>query len=416
MPVMPAKAVTPAKRTSVSNAHSHETMEAARSLMISNKSSLVIDSAMPYKILAASESWLEMFGFDSESNVLRRSLNLLQGPGTNSVMLNAFLSSCTLKVQQHGHFQLYTSNGAPVMVTVSARRCVAHQGEALVLEFGESAAKLPLEIEMECNERPLVLVEATVPFRMSQLNEPFVKLTGLSKPQMTGRALCMVQGPNTNSQELADMIKEAAKGTEQEGKTDLYNSVGAQISSTVRLLPVAAADGSISHVLLQVVREETETLPHLLEEYTACRLRHNRAVGLELREETTHTGHCRLSTSRCQVARGCDPRRGNRCPARALYNRQTGMEIQESFRRRSIASDTSYATSMSSEETVEEQAKLDVSEQTSFFMYLVVLVSWIMSMISLCDRKHSGGARRRQNKDCAMTRQLNAWIYLDEEM
>jgi len=417
MPILPTKQSAPVMKA-VSKAQSIEVMTEARNFLANNKSSLVIDGAKPYKIMAASDLWLQMFGFSDESYILRRSLNLLQGPNTNSVMLNAFLSSCNLKTEQNGHFKLYLSNGQAVMIHVSARRYLIEEVEVVVLEFEYSNAILPHEAELERGGLPMALVEVAAPFRIIQTNQEFLELSGYNKMQVSGRALCMLQGPGSNSQELARMFKETAKGTEQEGKTNVYNCSGSQISCNIRLSPVAAADGKISHVLLQLVQEVIEALPQVLsEDHISQRLQHNKAMGFELMQEARRGGAQRLNACKCHVAVVCDRMRGNRCPARALYNIQTGKQIQESIaRRRSISCEEQCDVSTAAAQApVEQEMQSSSPDKATFVMYLCMLLSFLFSMV--CQGKKCKRQRRNSSaKEGKVQRQFNAWIYLDEQM
>ena len=412
---MPTKLSAPVMK-SVSKAQSIEIMTEARHFLSSNQSSLVIDGAKPYKIMAASDLWLQMFGFSDEFHILKRSLNLLQGPDTNSVMLNAFLSSCNLKTEQNGHFKLYLSNGQAVMIHVAARRYLVEEVEVVVLEFQYSDAILPHEAELERGGLPMALVEVAAPFRIIQTNQEFLELSGYNKMQVSGRALCMLQGPGSNSRELVNMIKETAKGTEQEGKTAVYDCSGSQISCNIMLSPVAAADGKISHVLLQLVQEVIEALPQVLsEDHISLRLQHNKAMGLELMQEARRGGAQRLNACRCHVAVVCDQMRGNRCPARASYNIQTGKQIQESLIRRRSISCEERCHVPSAAVPVEQAMQSSSSDKATFVLYMCLLLSFLFSMV--CQGKKCKRQRRNSSaKEGEVQRQFNAWIYLDEQM
>jgi hypothetical protein len=221
--------------------------------------SVVVESAIPHRVLEASPAFLELFGY-VEAQVAGRSVRMLHGPGTDGRgLVDIIARAVTDKVPQRTLAALYSSDASPVLVSVAA----GHKGDdgRCVIDMHCSGAIALKEALMDDGKCKMLLSAETQ--RIEDVSMAFASRYGLSVQAAHGRSVSIIQGPGSDVLALRAMLATARGGLVQRGKILTYCSDCTETPAMLTVIPVHDGKGRVSHFMI-ALEAESSTQPRSL--------------------------------------------------------------------------------------------------------------------------------------------------------
>mmetsp|Transcript_32096 Transcript_32096/g.72101 ORF Transcript_32096/g.72101 Transcript_32096/m.72101 type:complete len:291 (-) Transcript_32096:20-892(-) len=238
-------------------ASSQDKMPAARlnyNKLIGQGVWLDVEVDPPFKVLDASPTVIEMFGFN-EQEIVGRNLRMLQGPLTNTAELTRAIQGCSNGESVQRMVVLYNKEGEERVVSVGFRleevpnsdkkKCVA------LIEHGDWVPKKIADAE---DGRSKVVVSSEKPYSIASMSSKFrVLFGGLEEDKIVGRSLSVLFGPRTDMQKL-DRSMQAAKSARTQNLSLLACTRDAQELLVDLIIYPVLVNGVISHFMLVMRR------------------------------------------------------------------------------------------------------------------------------------------------------------------
>jgi len=205
-----------------------------------------VSTAEPYRIQDVTQQWLDNFLFSREE-VLGRTLRIVCGPQTTLGRVKQLIAIAADGKGASAPVCFYSSVGACKLMAVKVETVGSGEGCRLTM-VPSDAVRLKEATEME--ECPRAVVSAQNPFLIEHVNTLFSCKFGMTQELWNQKSLRMIQGPHTNSPAFARMFKGATDGLSRREELTVYTSDCRELWCEVAVIPVLAADGTITHLMV----------------------------------------------------------------------------------------------------------------------------------------------------------------------
>ena len=100
------------------------------------------------------------------------------------------------------------------------------------------------------SEDARVVTTAKRPFVIEHVNDAWTKLCGFSAEEAVGKTLAILQGPDTEKGEVADLVRGCEDGHATSALLTNYTKEGDKFQNFLRVFPLTEDDGTkVSHML-----------------------------------------------------------------------------------------------------------------------------------------------------------------------
>ncbi len=152
---------------------------------------MVLKAGRELQVTHVSNAWQDVFGYEREE-IVGRSYNFLQGPGTDHPTFKKMLSGANKGKDCGAPFVMYKKDGSCVLSFVQARTVAAEDSEHLVLKLSTSETittkKLP------SSDVSWVLLSADSRLTILRTSSSLCDLTGFEMSSLTSRSLRVLLG------------------------------------------------------------------------------------------------------------------------------------------------------------------------------------------------------------------------------
>jgi len=214
------------------------------------------------KILQASPEWLAEFDFSSDE-ALGRTLQLIQGPMTDSSSLASLFENARWGKAAENAVTFYSRNGQGTLYNVRAR-CVAvptsREPSALTMSFIKSEA-VSWKKATEEDGLAKVLVEAAAPCRTVHVSSELADLYDMLPQELLGRTLNIIQGPSTDRSKWASLLHAGQRGISSRAVISTSTRHCRKLWTEIAVYPVIGTNGGLVHLLL--IFSDIDNIPAL---------------------------------------------------------------------------------------------------------------------------------------------------------
>eukprot|EP00291_Cryptomonas_curvata_P027499 CAMPEP_0172211582 /NCGR_PEP_ID=MMETSP1050-20130122/36485_1 /TAXON_ID=233186 /ORGANISM="Cryptomonas curvata, Strain CCAP979/52" /LENGTH=487 /DNA_ID=CAMNT_0012892055 /DNA_START=100 /DNA_END=1559 /DNA_ORIENTATION=+ len=214
------------------------------------KAEIVVSLEAPHLVVRANEEIRGLLDY-SEAEILGRSIKILLGPQTDSIVIHSSIKSASFSKSSIAHVVLYGKIGQCRNVIVSCSPFLDEGGGLSgCLMLLESSEAIKITQALENNSFAKALISAEYPHMVQMVNDEFTYLFGFTPSQVMGRSLRTIHGPRTDSEVWRELLQTASIGRISKGIMYNCSSSCHETQNLVTCVPVTEADGAISNILV----------------------------------------------------------------------------------------------------------------------------------------------------------------------
>ena len=236
--------------------------------------SILITEAEPFdepgpRIIYTNDAFTKMTGYTADE-VIGKTPRILQGPKTDREELNK-LAAAIRKWQPYEVILLnYKKNGEEFWIHISINPVADASGwfthwiaiERDVTQQKREEERLKLLESVITNTNDAVVIKEAKPSselgrKIVYVNESFTRMSGYNPDEIIGRTHKLLQGPNTNEEELVRFYKALDEWQPFEISIINYNKKGKEYWVNLSLNPVTNSKGEYTH-WISIERDVTE--------------------------------------------------------------------------------------------------------------------------------------------------------------
>ncbi|WP_264565247.1 PAS domain S-box protein [Flavobacterium sp. N3904] len=244
------------------------------SVITNTDDSILITEAEPFdqpgpRIIYVNDAFTKMTGYTADE-VIGKTPRILQGPETDREELNK-LGAAIRKWQPYEVTLLnYKKNGEEFWLHISINPVADATGwfthwiaiERDVTQQKREEERLKLLESVITNTNDAVVIKEAKPLselgrKIVYVNESFTRMSGYTSDEIIGRTHKLLQGPNTNEEELVRFYKALDEGQPCEIEIINYNKNGKEYWVNLSLNPVTNSKGEYTH-WISIERDVTE--------------------------------------------------------------------------------------------------------------------------------------------------------------
>ena len=229
------------------------------------KAEIVVSLEVPHLVIRSNSGIRGLLDYN-ESEILGRSIKILLGPQTDSIVIHSSIKSSSFLKSTVAHVVLYGKMGQCRNVIVSCSP-FHDEGGSLTgcLMLLENSEAVTLKQALEGSSCAKALISAEYPHMVQMVNDEFTCEFGFTQSQVMGRSLRTIHGPRTDSEVWRTLLQTATTG--RISRATMYQCSSSCSESLHRLtcVPVAEADGAISNLLIffESANESTAAVTNL---------------------------------------------------------------------------------------------------------------------------------------------------------
>mmetsp|Transcript_41351 Transcript_41351/g.130135 ORF Transcript_41351/g.130135 Transcript_41351/m.130135 type:complete len:711 (+) Transcript_41351:179-2311(+) len=209
---------------------------------MSDEMEIRVELKQPNRIKSVNQNFLGVFGF-ARSEIIGRSIRLINGPCTDITLLNSLLKNAALHAECSEVISLYDHEGKRLVVKVNVvNKCVGCEENECVLRMQTLEVVQSKFAFAEDGTKKLVIRLDNG--RIEYVSVPFEAYFGFLQSQMQGRTLSLIQGPSTDTSKLASLIQAGRCGYYHSEVLTTCDAKCEEITSLVQVAPVLSGENS----------------------------------------------------------------------------------------------------------------------------------------------------------------------------